>query len=276
MIYSCIGSYAKTPYYIEKIGINIFSAEELCYYLYKNAFLLDQSVMRQELCDFIGKELSLTELAGKLSALKRAGGSLSAFISTILEDTHYSSREELKSIEQALRENEQLAPGHKRKVRGDYFYRNGKYLLALREYKEALAEEEAGDEFKADILHNMGVVYAGMFFFEKAGELMKQSWLLKQDDEVCLRWLACSRLSGSRDDYLDFILKEKVDQERCTELEGRLADIFSAEKEKSDKKCQEFNEVLSRKAEGKIALFYEGIDGILAEWKQEYRRNVEE
>lgn len=276
MVYSCVGSYAKTPYYIEKIGINIYSAEELCYYLFQNAFLLDQSIMNQELCDFVEKELCLTELAGKLSGLLRAGSSLSAFVSTILEDIHFCTREERKNIEQALRENEQLSQGQKRKVRGDYFCRNGKYLLAIKEYKEALEKEDSGEEFQSVIYHNMGVVYARMFFFEKAGEMMKKAYDLNPSDERYLNWLACNRLAGNREQYLDFVLREKADQEKCTELEALLLRIFSEESEEKDACRDRLENALSLKEEGKVALFYEEIDKILADWKQEYRKNMEE
>ena len=55
MVYLCIGSYAKTPYYIEKVGIHIYSIEELCYYLFQNAFLLDYTIMNTEIFDFVEK-----------------------------------------------------------------------------------------------------------------------------------------------------------------------------------------------------------------------------
>lgn len=276
MVYLCIGSYAKTPYYIEKVGIHIYSIEELCYYLFQNAFLLDYTIMKTELCDFVEKELQLKELAAKLSGLIRAGTSLSAFVSTILEDTHYCTREELKNIEQALRENERLGPGQKRKVRGDYFYRNGKYLFALREYQDALNAEGADDDFRAAVYYNIGVVYAKLFFFEKAGEMMKRAYGLAPDDGTYLRWLACKRLAGNREEYLDFIMKEQADQNQYMKLEEEISQIFLEEAEKKDKKYLELKNVLSMKEEGKIALFYEGIDSILASWKREYRKNMEE
>ena len=32
---------AKVPYYIENISMNIYSIEELCYYMYHNIYLFD-------------------------------------------------------------------------------------------------------------------------------------------------------------------------------------------------------------------------------------------
>ena len=49
----CIGSYAKTPYHIEKIGRNVYCIEELCYCIVKNAFLLDEESFTRDLFDWI-------------------------------------------------------------------------------------------------------------------------------------------------------------------------------------------------------------------------------
>ena len=61
----CIGNQAKIPYYFEKLGIQVWSVEELCYYLYKNLHLADDSLMNQGLCTWLGQELGMKELAGK-------------------------------------------------------------------------------------------------------------------------------------------------------------------------------------------------------------------
>ena len=41
---------AKLPYYIENISTNIYSIEELCFYFYHNIYLLDSTILNEELC----------------------------------------------------------------------------------------------------------------------------------------------------------------------------------------------------------------------------------
>ena len=50
---------AKTPYYIENISVNIYSIEELCFYLRHNIYLLDETIINVELCHWIRDELEL-------------------------------------------------------------------------------------------------------------------------------------------------------------------------------------------------------------------------
>ena len=42
---------ARHPYFIESISTNIFTIEELCFYLEKNIYLLDQTIINEKLLD---------------------------------------------------------------------------------------------------------------------------------------------------------------------------------------------------------------------------------
>lgn len=50
----CRAKAAKHPFYIESIDINIYTIEELCFYLWKNVSLLDESILNEKLCDGLG------------------------------------------------------------------------------------------------------------------------------------------------------------------------------------------------------------------------------
>lgn len=51
---------AQHPCYIESISLNIYSIEELCYFLFYNLlYLLDDSILNTELCDWIRDELDV-------------------------------------------------------------------------------------------------------------------------------------------------------------------------------------------------------------------------
>ena len=60
---------AKLPYYIENISTNIYSIEELCFYFYHNIYLLDSTILNEELCFWIRDQLGLKKLAENLCSI---------------------------------------------------------------------------------------------------------------------------------------------------------------------------------------------------------------
>ena len=46
----CQTKKAEHPYFVESISTNIYTIEELCYYLYHNLYLVDQTIINEDLC----------------------------------------------------------------------------------------------------------------------------------------------------------------------------------------------------------------------------------
>ena len=80
----CVGSYAKTPYYIERSGLQVYSIEEICYFLCENVVLLDQEIINQQLVQWISTECQLEELAKELNQILQKKDCISEFINAIL------------------------------------------------------------------------------------------------------------------------------------------------------------------------------------------------
>ncbi|MEI3246665.1 MAG: hypothetical protein V8S26_11405 [Lachnospiraceae bacterium] len=53
----CKTKTAKKPFFIENISTNIYSMEELCYYLYNNLYLIDDTLLNEKLCVWLKDEL---------------------------------------------------------------------------------------------------------------------------------------------------------------------------------------------------------------------------
>ena len=66
----CNGRYAQTPYLLEEENLNIYSIEELCYFLYKNAFLIQDDFFSDALLQWISEELLLEEWSKQLRILR--------------------------------------------------------------------------------------------------------------------------------------------------------------------------------------------------------------
>ena len=52
----CSHPIAAMPYYIDNISLNVYSLEELCYYIENHLYLIEADFMSEELCLWIGQK----------------------------------------------------------------------------------------------------------------------------------------------------------------------------------------------------------------------------
>ena len=92
----CQTKRTKLPYFIENISTNVYSIEELCYYLYHNLYLIDQTIMNEGLCSWIQEELELPALAAKLRSKISKFASAEDIVYPVFKEINYLTYEELK------------------------------------------------------------------------------------------------------------------------------------------------------------------------------------
>lgn len=209
----CVGNYGKTPYWVPGAGVNVHCMEELCYCLKENAFLLDFSLLQDELLTWIERECGLRELAKALHGFVHKQGSLSAFVVTILQYVGLYDSETICETERILKQGAGLSGIEKRKSQIDYMVEKKKYRSALAGYDELLQkwqeQETQGGvmpavDCLAAIWHNKGVAYAGLMFYGRAAECFLQSYELTGEEEYCIEYLAAKRMQLTEKDYVAF------------------------------------------------------------------------
>lgn len=227
----CLGGYARKPYFVERVYVHVYSAEELCYCLIKNAYLVDEELIEGNLTDWLEQECGLKSLAGRLRQVKEAEGTLGDYVGTILDYVGYGSKEEIEKAKEEMKKGTGLSLYEKRKARADYLAENKKPASALKIYEgllEELPEEEK--ELRAKILYNRGVVYAELFRFREAAESFRQSYEYAEREAAYVSFLAACRMYMEETEYLDFTASgnghkqalkvEKLMEEALSAFEG--------------------------------------------------------
>lgn len=277
MLYCCVGAYAAAPYYLPQLGQQIHSLEELCYILKENVIGLDSQIMQPQLCYFIEKELKLPELARSLLAVIKSGGSLGSFVSLILNEASFGTRDEIKKIEGILRDNDLKNPGVRRKDRGDLYMNSnsGKFIPAIREYRRAIEilDDEKDFETIADCYHNMGTAYARLFFYGKAAECFKTAYDMTRNKDSYMAYLASMRLGNSREKYVEKVLLMGLNQEEAMMLEKKLGELAGLSLEDEDARLLDC--VLSKWKSKDRSGYMEAVKALLSKWKNELRLNME-
>lgn len=267
----CKGRLSENPYYIVGLGMNIYSIEELCYYFVKDAYILDNDIMDEKLCDYIGEELMFPEIADTLKSLIYRGSSLGQFVTSLLDMTGYLDEEERSKIKQVLVDNASLGFAEKRKKRADNLLEAKKYTRAIDEYQYMLNRMKKSDDpqMYSQILHNIGVAYARLFMYDKASYYFKEASVINDDREITIHYLQSLRMTMKRETYERFVLRMGYNDSIINEAEQRLVQAKSEEFDSPY--SREIEEIKELRADGHISKYYSRIEKTFNDWKQEYR-----
>lgn len=237
----CVGNYAKTPYEITGIGLAVYCVEELCFAMKENAFLLDTTLMSDVLVDWLADECGLKELARELYPLVHKKGSLSLFVTMILEYAGFYEQSVIRNVEETLKKGVRLSNMEKRKRQIDYLVQKKKYVAALRGYGVLLEQwkqwELEGRELpdrgiKADILYNKGVALTRLMLFSRAAECFKEAYETLPEEPYFMAFLGARRMELSEGEYISFaaglpeayettLALEKIMEQLKTDFENR-------------------------------------------------------
>ena len=206
---------AKNPYYISNISTNIYSIEELCYYLYHNIYLLDETIINEQLLVWMKEELHLRRLYQRLYVLLEEKKNIGEFILPIFKEINYLSHDQFREMNERLKRFEEQPEIVRKKIKGDYLVDHEKYINAIQVYQETLKDTEEnetnmGSQFTGSIYNNMGCAYASLFqmnealtCFQKANEELHTKASLKS-------WLFAVYMSKGQDAYEQMCTERKV------------------------------------------------------------------
>ncbi len=265
----CRHPIAANPLYIEGSAHNIYSLEELSYYVRENPYLITPDFMSPEFCEWIRTELKDEELAEKLLMAIDDNVPFHLFISRILYSCGYLTTGEIKDILEVIEKVESLSDEERKKVHADQLLKADMLIDAIYEYDSILASGgELSDELIADICHNEGTAYAWLFFFEEASVSYERAFTLSKKIDALRSMLISAAMM--EDDARFKLLLEKYHIPESTSNEI-LTEVLRL-KEASE--VSEFATKLSR-LRGDYSdqsVYMEQIDHIISGWQEEYKK----
>jgi|GEM_PF-5182701 len=255
----CHTKKADKPYFVKAMNLNLYTLEELCYFLYDNLFWIDETIVNDELSEWMIKELQLTELKESLAASR---GSVKNFVMLILRYADYVSQDDMEDANRLLGKLGEQSDFDNTLGRALHFLQCKLYVEAILEYKK-LAECNENDQ-QEKIYNNMGVAYTGLFQYKEAAKCFQKAYKQNKDKIIYKHFIYAVAML-SKDDALEF--QEDLQQDYVSVYHS---DMQKALKEQENKKLGQLNEVLHYKEDNQIAKYYKGLDHLLNEWKKEY------
>ncbi len=194
----CRTKTAENPFYIENISTNIYSVEELCFYLYNNLYLLDDTLLNQKLCDWLKQEFGLSALARKLHEMLEQGAGTGELVVPVFKEVYYLTHEELRIYLAKLAQYEAQPERVRLKMKGDYLFANEKFRNALNVYRQSLqakTTEETGSQFTGSVYYNMGCAHARLFELSEARECLRTAYDMLHSHKVLTGYLTAVYLA---------------------------------------------------------------------------------
>lgn len=270
----CHGNLTKKPYHFALTNTNIYSIEELGFYLYNNIYAIYEDIFTKDLVSWIDTELKLPDTGKKLNDLIDNQNSLKDIVVTLLCVSDYYEEDEIKNIIQIIDEIVNLEPIRRRKIKADHYLKYKNYQLAEMEYVgiinskdfNLLTEQEYGD-----ILHNQAVIKLHTATVKEATLKFKEAYQFNHEEETLKEYLFALKLGNYKDEYQKEISNYNLGTEFLFEVNHEMNDIIETMKESPS--YQKLNQTIALKEEGKLIEFYKEIDRLIYEWKKEYRVN---
>ena len=269
----CNQPIAALPYYIEGISWNVYSLEELCYYIENNTYLLERDFMTEELCTWDGSEVKNEKLAERLRDILRMEQRLSEFVLAILVECGYTPKENIKEVVRLIREMEEKSDFECNKVRADRLMEKEKYLSSIYEYKNLLDSEDAAEQppqLIGNIWHNLGTAYARLFLFQEAIHCYERAYYLNNNEESLKEALMAYRCLKDEDGFYSVAKANGLSDEEIARLKNEisLASRSDVTKEFEEK----LEAVAMMNVSGHKQDYQKAISNIIFHWKEEYRR----
>lgn len=272
----CSGTYAKNPYYMEIGNINIYSIEELSYYIVNNLDLAIELDFNKSLFEWIRDELKLESLADGLLKLQGEKVSNKTLIQTILNSSNYYSHAQKVKINHKIEDLENL-PILQRKIQ------KANQFLAARSFKEAereyegiisgdMADELSSKEYSL-ILNNLGIAKLYTVGVKEASVLFKQAYECNNESESLRQYCLSLKLSNQEELFNEEVAKYDLSEEWILELENELNNYINDYESSNN-----YQEVLRLKAasHNDYSSFSSEARKIVKDLENKYRRCINE
>ena len=256
----------STPFYIEDLGIHIYSSQELCYVIYNNPLLVLEDFVDKRLTDFLRSELRMPFLAEKIEKWIDSRGASEEILFLILQECNYYSPKEQAAYRQTVNGLLKLSEEEYLKRRGDYFYGLNLFGKAVTIYEQILdgSGRHLSGDFRGKLWNNIAACYAKLFCYQKAMHAYENAWNAKPEPEYVKRMYFLTLMNPElpmKDRFMEMIGE---DDKEVWNQEVKAA----REEAETAQETIRLAQIFEREPAGRLAAAGE----MLNRWKMEYRK----
>lgn len=204
----CHRKRAKQPYEITRVHRKIYTIEELCYYICNNLYLIDYTMINQQMCDWIERELELSDLAERLREELRQNRSMEQFVLTILRESNIYSTADINRIANILEHLKNQRPVERTKYKADSLQKSGEYESAILVYQSIINEdwdESVERAFYGRVYACLGAAYGHQFLYKEAAKMYYEAYRICEEPDMLKAYLYCCYRGMPEDKYMKML-----------------------------------------------------------------------
>ncbi len=265
----CKRPIAATPFYLDELSMNVYSLEELSYFIFHNVYLLNADFMSVDLCNWIGRELSMKELSDTLFDLLKENVPLHMFVGRILNASGYLTPVEIRETLEIISVFENKSEAECRKIRADRLLEKNRIVDAVYEYEGLLSSESnIGDTLLGDIHHNLGTAFAKLFFFHEAAENFELAYRKNHRRASIRSMLIAYQMDGDESGYEAAIKRYQISDEDDQAIRKEMTHLGHGDE------MEQFEERLEylRSDYSEQSAYVKQLSSIVNDWKKDYSR----
>ncbi len=267
------------PYKITDSNTNIYSIEELAYYLYNNAYFVDDSFFTWELIDYIEKKLKLKKIAEKLKFAMKQKMDFTEKVMIVITGSMYYTESEMKAFEKELKSISSKSMLERMNARAKMLYDNNKLLGAKLVYENILAglnqpkQERPEKSFYADVHYGMAKILCRMFYFKEALEEFQLAYQLDDADHI-LKAIVNTKLMMKKTETaeIDLSKEREIDKSLVDECELDFRDLVRNIKLSGE--YERLERIFTYDGRRNLDEYYDNMQSVLGVWKEEYRSEI--
>ncbi len=266
----CEKPIAANPIFMEEVSLNLYSLEELSYYIANNIYLLNANFISMDLCHWIGRELGYKDLEKQLMESMKNHAPLHLFVGQILTYSGYLTAQEIRRVIEVIASFENKSPAECQKMRADRLMEQDRIVDAIYEYEHMIDDEsfrQAPAHVEGDVWHNLGCAYARLFFFPEACSCFEEAYRRNHRDLSLKGMLACMRCAKDEDGFDALVKRYFVPENEARKIKEEVTALsrqeeiraFDAEVDRLYAERQDDGEMTKARQ-------------ILQRWKEDYSR----
>lgn len=268
----CSGKRSRVPLHLHNVNRELFSAEEICYYLYQHASTAEDYITENALADFYETELDLPAVAERLRVLKASEAGVKEFVTVIFGSTGMYTEEEIAEYLKDMERLQELKVWQKQKAKADTYLAHRNYRDAMLQYEQLLRnrkENEMPEVTTGNVYHNLAICELHISGAGSAARHFAEAYEKNRSQESLRSYLMALRLAQKDNEYLTAFTQYDVSEVMKTEMDAQFFECMVEAAEAPE--YQELVRIKKLFSEGQLAEYEEATRVLLDGFKKQYR-----